>query len=162
MSRDKTNAMRMLDRAHVNYKVYQYDASDGHIDGVSVAHKVGMPEDCVYKTLLTQSPDGDIFVLVIPVARELDLKLCARSCGVKRLSMLPVRRLLPVSGYVRGGCSPIGMKKRYPTRMDTSARDLDRMLVSAGRIGLQIGLCPSDLCAITDAQFAPLCRLDDA
>ena len=158
MSQSKTNAMLMLDRAHIPYQTYHYDASDGQIDGISVAQKVGMPAHSVYKTLLTIAPDGGVYVLIIPVAREMDLKLCASVFQVKNLTMLPVAKILAVSGYVRGGCSPIGMKRHYPTLLDQSADDLNLILVSAGRIGSQIGLSPLDLCTITQARYAPLCR----
>ncbi len=158
MSEVKTNAMRMLDNAHVRYQTYHYTVEDGRIDGVSVAQKIGQPLECVYKTLLTQSPEGGVFVCIIPVQEELDFKLCARAFKQKSLAMLPVTLITQVSGYVRGGCSPIGLKKRYPTMLDQSARDLPVIIVSAGRIGSQVALNPQELCSLTGAGFSPLIR----
>jgi Cys-tRNA(Pro)/Cys-tRNA(Cys) deacylase len=154
----KTNAMRSLDNAGIAYRTFFYDAGDGPVDGVSAAKKIGQPEDLVYKTLLTQSPDGRIFVCVIPVNRELDFKRCAKAFEVKSLEMLPLAKINFVSGYVRGGCSPIGMKKRYPTIIDESAASLPEIIVSAGRIGCQMALLPDALCSVTGASFAALCR----
>ncbi len=158
MSEVKTNAMRMLDSAHIQYHTYHYTVEDGHIDGVSVANKIGQPVESVYKTLLTQSPDRGVFVCVIPVHKELDFKLCAKAFSQKSLALLPLAMITQVSGYVRGGCSPIGMKKRYPTLIDETAKDISVIIVSAGRIGSQVALSPADLCAITGASFAALCR----
>ena len=158
MSETKTNAMRMLDSARIPYQIYHYTVEDGHIDGVSVANKIGQRVESVYKTLLTQSPDKGAFVCVIPVHKELDFKLCAKAFSQKNLALLPLAQLTPLTGYVRGGCSPIGMKKRYPTLLDESARDIPIIIVSAGRIGTQIALNPADLCSITGAGFAALCR----
>jgi Cys-tRNA(Pro)/Cys-tRNA(Cys) deacylase len=158
MSEVKTNAMRMLDAARIPYNTYSYTVEDGHIDGGSVARKIGQPPELVYKTLLTQSHDRGVYVCVIPVANELDFKLCAKAFSQKSLELLPLSQITQVSGYVRGGCSPIGMKKRYPTLIEQSAQNLPVIIVSAGRIGLQMALCPSDLCKVTGAAFAALCR----
>jgi Cys-tRNA(Pro)/Cys-tRNA(Cys) deacylase len=158
MGETKTNAMRILDAAGIRYTALSYDAGDGRIDGISVAHKIAMPVGLVYKTLLTLSPDGGVFVCIIPVDLELDLKLCAKAFGIKSLDMLPVKNILAVTGYVRGGCSPIGMKKLYPTRIDSRAQNLQTIVVSAGRIGSQIALDPKDLVRLTQGGFAALCR----
>lgn len=104
---DKTNAMRLLDKAGVSYGTHQYDSGDGIVDGVSVAHKIGVPEERVYKTLVTQGHSGGHYVFVIPVAAELDLKLAARAVGEKAIEMIPLASLTKLTGYVRGGCSPL-------------------------------------------------------
>jgi Cys-tRNA(Pro)/Cys-tRNA(Cys) deacylase len=157
LSEIKTNAMRMLDSANLRYQTYVYEA-DAFSDGVSVARRIGQPEEIVYKTLLTQSPERGVYVCVIPVAKELDFKLCARAFSQKSLALLPVSQITQTSGYVRGGCSPIGMKKRYPTRVDEGAKDMPSIIVSGGRIGVMIALAPADLCRLTGASFAVLCR----
>ncbi len=141
----KTNVMRILDRAKVKYNTYAYDHSDGLIDGVSVASKMGQPVERVYKTLVTQGTGRDYFVFVIPVAEELDLKAAARAVGQKAVEMIKVADINKVTGYIRGGCSPIGMKKEFKTVIDSSCETLDTIIVSAGKIGHQIELAPSDL-----------------
>lgn len=148
----KTNAMRQLDRAKINYNVFTYDAADGHIDGKSVADKVGQPEEQVYKTLVTHE-SNHYFVFVIPVTSELDMKKASKVAGVKKLEMLHVKDLLPTTGYVRGGCSPVGMKKQFPTFIQTDAQHLDEFCVSAGQIGAQIQLNPVELQQLIDAAF---------
>ncbi|KNY26546.1 Cys-tRNA(Pro) deacylase [Pseudobacteroides cellulosolvens] len=145
MEKIKTNAMRILDKAKVKYNTYAYDHSDGLIDGVSVASKMGQPVERVYKTLVTQGTSRDYFVFVIPVAEELDLKAAARAVGQKAVEMIKVADINKVTGYIRGGCSPIGMKKEYKTVIDSSCETLDTIIVSAGKIGHQIELAPSDL-----------------
>ncbi|WP_036938282.1 Cys-tRNA(Pro) deacylase [Pseudobacteroides cellulosolvens] len=137
--------MRILDKAKVKYNTYAYDHSDGLIDGVSVASKMGQPVERVYKTLVTQGTSRDYFVFVIPVAEELDLKAAARAVGQKAVEMIKVADINKVTGYIRGGCSPIGMKKEYKTVIDSSCETLDTIIVSAGKIGHQIELAPSDL-----------------
>jgi Cys-tRNA(Pro)/Cys-tRNA(Cys) deacylase len=141
----KTNAMRILDRAQINYNSYSYDHSDGLIDGVSVANKMGQPVERVFKTLVTQGTSREYYVFVIPVAQELDLKAAARSVGEKAVEMIKVADINKITGYIRGGCSPIGMKKEYKTVLDSSCEALDTIIVSAGKIGYQIELAPSDL-----------------
>ena len=156
MPTPKTNAMRKLDQAKIAYQTHSYCVEDGQLDGVSVAHKLSIDPARVFKTLLTHDSRRQVYVCIVPVARELDLKKAARHFGVKSLHMLPVRDLLPVSGYVRGGCSPIGMKKLFPTVLDESAQAQPTILVSAGKIGQQIELAPADLCALCKAGTADL------
>jgi len=153
----KTNAMRILDKAQIKYNTYSYDHSDGLIDGVSVANKIGLPVERVYKTLVTQGASREYYVFVIPVAEELDLKAAARAVGEKSVELIKVSDINKVTGYVRGGCSPIGMKKSYKTVLDNSCEKLDTIIISAGKIGHQIELAPSDLMQLincTTAQVA--------
>ena len=154
----KTNAMRMLDSAHVNYVLHTYDTSDGQIDGLAVARKCGEDPEQVFKTLVTQGNDKNFYVFVVPVENELDLKACARSVGVKSVEMIHVRDLLKTTGYIRGGCSPIGMKKKYTTVYDETSVLFDTVLVSGGRIGTQVEIAPSDLIRITDGITADISR----
>ena len=154
----KTNAMRMLDSAHVNYVLHTYDTSDGQIDGLAVARKCGEDPEQVFKTLVTQGNDKNFYVFVVPVENELDLKACARSVGMKSVEMIHVRDLLKTTGYIRGGCSPIGMKKKYTTVYDETIVLFDTVLVSGGRIGTQVEIAPSDLIRITDGITADISR----
>jgi Cys-tRNA(Pro)/Cys-tRNA(Cys) deacylase len=142
---EKTNAMRILDKAGISYNTYTYDHSDGLIDGISVAEKMGQPALQVYKTLVTQGISREYFVFVIPVAEELDLKTAAKVVGEKAVEMIKVTDINKVTGYIRGGCSPIGMKKEYKTVMDNSCKLLKNIIISAGKIGHQIELSPDDL-----------------
>jgi Cys-tRNA(Pro)/Cys-tRNA(Cys) deacylase len=150
----KTNAMRILDKAGIPYNTYQYD-SNGAIDGVSVAEKIGKPEEMVYKTLVTQGTSKEYYVFVIPVSSELDLKAAAKSVGEKAIEMIKVADINKVTGYIRGGCSPIGMKKEYKTVLDRSCKDLNSFIISAGKIGHQIELSPKDLIRLIN------CRMDN-
>ena len=154
----KTNAMRLLERAGVPYEMHTYQAADGEIDGLSVAHKTGTPPEKVFKTLVTRGRSGGIYVFVLPVAQELDMKLAAKACGEKSVEMVHVKELLALTGYVRGGCSPAGMKKQYPTWLDQAALQQETILVSGGKIGTQIEAAPQALAAAIGASFAPLCR----
>lgn len=154
MENIKTNAMRILDKSGITYKTYTYDHSDGQIDGVSVAEKIGQPLERVYKTLVTQGTSREYFVFVIPVADELDLKAAARAVGEKAVEMIKVADITKVTGYIRGGCSPIGMKKEYKTVLDSSCEVLDTFIVSAGRIGSQIELVPNDLGKLITCKIA--------
>lgn len=156
MAQQKTNAMRGLDKAHVSYTFHEYDHSDGLIDGKAVAAKLGQDPRRVFKTLVTHSHSGANYVFVIPVAEELDLKKAARAVGEKSVSMLAVADLLKTTGYIRGGCSPIGMKKRFGTVIHQTAEEFETMMVSAGRIGAQLELAPADLLAVTGAKLADL------
>ncbi len=151
----KTNTMRILDSSRTVYRVHTYDP-EGGIDGISVARQLGQDPQQVFKTLVTQGKSRAFYVFVIPVAETLDLKEAARACGEKSVEMIPQKMLLPNTGYVHGGCSPIGMKKFYPTYIDETAQLFDTICVSAGRIGVQVELNPGDLCRITSAQYAPL------
>ena len=151
MAQGKTNAMRMLDAKKMTYNVMTYNNDDGQIDGVSVAKKIGRDTRVVYKTLVTQGQTKSLYVFVIPVEAELDLKKAAKAAGEKKLEMLPVKDIQKWTGYIRGGCSPIGMKKLYPTFIDESAAELSSIVVSGGKIGLQIELSVEDLQTVAEA-----------
>lgn len=149
--KDKTNAMRLLDKAGLSYDTYAYDPADGKIDGLSAAEKIGKSADSVFKTLVTTGTDKQIYVFVIPVAEELDLKKAAKAAGAKKLDMIAVKDIQKYTGYIRGGCSPIGMKKLYPTFLDSRTISQETIIVSAGKIGRQIELKTADLIALTNA-----------
>ncbi|WP_410510908.1 Cys-tRNA(Pro) deacylase [Paenibacillus sp. BR2-3] len=155
----KTNAMRILDVNKIPYEVLFYDNEDGKIHGTAVAEKIGRVPEAVFKTLVSHS-GSNLYVFVIPVGEELDLKKAARAAGEKRIEMLPVKDLQKWTGYVRGGCSPVGMKKLYPTFIDSSAEPLDKIAVSAGKIGLQMELAPVRLADTIAAKFMELARHD--
>ena len=151
----KTNAMRILEREKVAYTAHEYPHEEGvAVDGVTVAASIGEDPACVYKTLVTQGNSKNYFVFVIPVAAELDLKAAARSVGEKSVAMIHVADINKVTGYVRGGCTAIGMKKQYVTRIDAGAASLDKMVVSGGKIGVQLTLKPEDLKKAAKAEFA--------
>lgn len=152
----KTNAVRLLDQQKVPYSLIEYTIEDNQIDGVSVANKVGHPVSHVFKTLVATAGTGKLFVFVIPVSEELNLKTCAKVASEKKIEMLHVKDLLSVTGYIRGGCSPLGMKKLFPTFIDESATALDYIVVSAGKIGMQIKLDPKDLIHVTCGKFAKI------
>ncbi len=151
----KTNAMRMLERDGVQYKVHTYDG--GALSGVEVASVLGEDDVRVFKTLVTSAAPGKCFVFVIPVAAELDLKKAAAAAGQKSLEMLPQKQLLPATGYVHGGCSPVGMKKSFPTFFDSSAQG-KTIFVSGGKVGMQIEVACADLIKVTGGAFAELTR----
>lgn len=153
MSNIKTNAMRILDKEGIEYNIYTYDCGDGHIDGVSVAGKIGKPVEQVYKTLVTQGTSREYYVFVIPVSVELQLKSAAKAVGEKAVEMIKVADINKITGYIRGGCSPIGMKKDYKTVIDSSCEVLDTFIVSAGKIGHQIELSPKDLMRLTNCRI---------
>lgn len=155
MSASKTNAMRILDGQHIQYNILSYDHQDGKIDGMNVAEKIERAPEMVFKTLIAHSKQN-LFVFVIPVHKELDLKKAAKCAGEKKIEMLPVKDLQKYTGYIRGGCSPIGMKKLYPTFIDQPALELEAIVVSGGKIGSQLELSPHDLAQIIQAQFADL------
>jgi Cys-tRNA(Pro)/Cys-tRNA(Cys) deacylase len=154
----KTNAMRILDAKKVSYEMLTYDNKDGKIDGVSVAEKVGKDPKVVYKTLVAQGASKNVFVFVIPVAEELDLKKAAKAAGEKNIEMLPVKDIQKWTGYIRGGCSPIGMKKEYKTFIDESSGAINSIIVSAGKIGVQIVLDPVQLKEITKADIVSIIK----
>lgn len=141
----KTNVMRILDQAKIPYKAWFYENKDGKIDGVSVANKLGENPDQVFKTLVTRGADKDFYVFVVPVAMELNLKAAAKSVGVKSVEMIHVNEINKVTGYIRGGCSPVGMKKQFRTVIDKRCEVLDTILVSGGRIGTQVEVNPKQL-----------------
>lgn len=156
MAQQKTNVMRILDKAKVDYTAFHYESNDGLIDGVSVAAKIGMPPEAVFKTLVTGGKSGGYYVFVIPASGELDLKKAAAASGEKAVAMLHVSDINKVTGYIRGGCSPIGMKKPYPTFIDSSALSQERIVVSAGKIGSQVCLAPQALAETVGAKIVPL------
>lgn len=146
----KTNAMRLVEAAGVDYEEFEYDASLG-ISGTDVARTLNEDERMVFKTLVTETNKGEHFVFIVPVAMELDLKKAAKAAGAKKVDMLKQRDLLPLTGYAHGGCSPIGMKTKLKTFIDASAMDKEYIYVSGGKVGLQIKLSPEDLVKLTDA-----------
>lgn len=152
MSEFKTNVMRILDKAKITYKAHTYDHSDGAIDGAAVAEKMGQNPEQVFKTLVTKGAGRDYYVFVVPVLKELDLKKAAKSVGEKHVEMIHVKDINKVTGYIRGGCSPIGMKKQFVTVFDKSAENIETIIVSAGKIGYQIELAPKDLVEIVGAK----------
>lgn len=156
MPEAKTNAMRMLDREKIPYTVHTYDHSDGKIDGLSVAAKVGLDPERVWKTLVTRGASGGYFVFVLPVGLELDLKKAARAVGEKSVAMIRVDEINKVTGYIRGGCSPVGMKKLYPTVFDRRVEGLPSVVVSGGRIGAQIQVEPQALLGAVKARTADI------
>lgn len=151
MSKIKTNAMRILDTHNIEYNIITYDKKDGKVDGVSVAKKIGKDPEKVFKTLVAQGSSGELYVFIIPVAEELDLKKAAKATGEKKIEMLPVKDITKYTGYMRGGCSPIGMKKIYPTFIDESSLSLDSIIVSGGKIGVQIEMNIESLQSVTNA-----------
>ncbi len=153
----KTNVMRILEQRGVSYAAHSYPHKDGAVDGARVAALIDRDPERVYKTLVARGSSRLCYVFVIPVLNELDLKKAAAAAGEKSVSMLHLNELTPTTGYVRGGCSPIGMKKQFSTFLDVRARDLDSMIVSAGKIGFQIELAPDDLKALVQAEYSDLC-----
>lgn len=153
---DKTNAMRLLEQAGVNYAPHTYPHGREAVDGVTVARLLGQEPERVFKTLVTRGASGGFCVFAIPVEATLDLKKAARAAGEKSVAMIPVADILRVTGYVRGGCSPLGMKKQYPTFLDETAILFDTIYVSAGRIGAQIEVNGEALAALCGGQFADL------
>ena len=154
---DKTNVMRVLDGKRIEYKSYSY--GDGTaLSGTEVAERLGKDPASVFKTLVTIGKRGQHYVFVVPVEKELDLKLAAQASGEKNIEMIRSKDLLPLTGYVHGGCSPIGMKKFFPTFVDESAGKCSTMLFSAGKIGHQVELSPEALASVIRISFAQLCR----
>lgn len=151
----KTNAMRILDRMKIPYVHHTYECEE-FIDGMQIVEKLGLDPARVYKTLVTEGASGEYFVFVIPVAGELDLKKAARVVGQKSLAMIHVKDINRITGYIRGGCTAVGMKKQYVTVIDETAEGLPEMVVSGGRIGSQIELRPQDLARAAQARFAPV------
>ena len=151
----KTNAMRMLERAKVAYTSHEYPHEEGQaVDGANVARLTGQDPARVFKTLVTQGADRNYYVFVVPVLAELDLKKAAKAAGVKSVAMIHVADINKVTGYIRGGCSPVGMKKQFPTVFHETAELFDTICVSAGKIGAQVEVAPADLIALLGAQTA--------
>lgn len=151
----KTNAMRILDRNKIPYEIITYEC-DQFIDGLHTAEKTGAPVEQSFKTLVAQGKSGQFYVFVIPIAKEVDLKAAAKAVREKSVSMIHVKDITKVTGYVRGGCSPVGMKKQYKTVFDLSCLAQPTILVSAGRIGAQIEAAPADLIAAVRGATAPI------
>ena len=149
----KTNAMRILDSNKINYEILMYESKDGKIDGVSVAAKIGIHEKYVFKTLVAQGASKELYVFVIPVVEELNLKEAAVITGEKKVEMIHVNDIMKYTGYIRGGCSPIGQKREYKTFIHESAKELDFIIVSAGKIGYQIKINPTDLINVVLGRF---------
>ena len=156
MAEQKTNVMRVLEQKKIPYTPHSYPHGDEAVDGLTVAKLTGQNPAKVFKTLVGRGASKRILVFVIPVASELDLKKAARAAGEKSVAMVKVSELLSLTGYVRGGCSPVGMKKQYPTFFHSSVEDLDTVLLSAGKIGWQIEIAPSDLLKLTRGSAADL------
>ncbi|WP_298842857.1 Cys-tRNA(Pro) deacylase [Clostridium sp.] len=154
----KTNVMRILDKMKVEYDVMTYEVKDDKIDGLSVAKKIGRDEKYLYKTIVTHANSKEVYVIVIPVGEEIDFKKVARVTNEKSIEMLDLRDLQKCTGYIRGGCSPIGMKKKYKTFIDKRALEIDTIIVSAGKIGFQIEINPNSLKNIIDGKFADLIK----
>ena len=157
-STEKTNVMRLLDQKKVPYTPHTYPHGDDAVDGVTVAQMTGMDPAKVFKTLVARGASKTPYVFVIPVACELDLKKAAKAVGEKSITMLHVSELTPLTGYVRGGCSPVGMKRRFPTIIDEGCMRYGQIFISGGRRGIQLKLAPGDLVAHTGAVVAAICR----
>lgn len=152
----KTNVMRILERTNTPYVPHYYSHEDGLIDGVSVAGKMGQNPARVFKTLVTKGTSGRYHVFEVPVTKELDLKKAAKAAEEKSVSMIPVSEINIVTGYIRGGCSPIGMKKQYPTVLDESAMQFDTIIISGGKIGTQVELAPKGLLQVVRGSCADI------
>ena len=151
----KTNAVRILERNKISYELITYEC-DEYIDGLHTAEKTGAPVEQSYKTLVMQGKSKQYYVFVIPIAREVDLKAAARAVSEKSVEMMHVKDLTTITGYVRGGCSPLGMKKQFPTVIDETAQIYDDIYISGGRIGTTIRLNPNDLAKVVNAKFADI------
>ena len=154
---EKTNVMRILEQKGIPYTPHTYPHEEGvAVDGVTVARSMGQDPECVFKTLVARGASNALYVFDIPVGDSLDLKKAAKAVGEKSIAMLHQKELLPLTGYVHGGCSPVGMKKQYPTVFHETAEIIDTILVSAGKIGYQVELAPADLIALVGASTADL------
>ncbi len=160
MTSAKTNAIRLLRARNAAFDLYTYDVADGRIDAQAVATKIGVETHTLFKTLVTRASGGrsagNIVLFCIPGARELDIGKAAAACGASSVSLVATDELLGLTGYVRGGCSPFGMKRHYPLYLDESANAIDRIVVSGGRIGIQLGVPPATLVELAGARYAKL------
>jgi Cys-tRNA(Pro)/Cys-tRNA(Cys) deacylase len=152
----KTNAIRMIESAGIQYGIFSYDYDEDSLDALTVAHKIGAPEEQVFKTLVARSDRDDIFVFCIPGSSSIDFKKAAKITGSKKIDLIGMKELLPLTGYVRGGCSPVGMKKKYPLYIDEMAMLFDSIYVSAGIRGLQIKINPADLSRLCSAIYGDI------
>lgn len=150
---NKTNAMRILDKNKISYRTNTYEC-DEFIDGIHVADMNGDPYEQSFKTLVTVGKSGSYYVFALPIDKEIDFKKAAKIVGEKSIEMIHVKDINKITGYIRGGCTPVGMKKLYPTIIHESAKNFDEIIISGGRLGLQIILNPDDLAAVTNAKFA--------
>lgn len=153
-----TNAMRLLRQAKIPFETSEYEVDESDLSGVHAAQMLGIDPDCMFKTLVARGEKKGLHVFCIPVAEELDLKKCAQAAGEKKIEMIHVKELLPLTGYVRGGCSPVGMKKKYPATMDETAVLFDKIYVSAGMRGVQLIVDPQRLAEYIGADFADLTK----
>ena len=153
----KTNAMRILDRNKVSYEILQYEC-DEFIDGLHTAEKTGAPVEQSFKTLVMQGKTGEYYVFVIPIAEEVDLKEAAKAVGEKSVEMIHVKDITKITGYVRGGCSPLGMKKQFQTVTHESAKNYPEIYISGGRIGTSIKVNPEDLMRVVKGTYADIIR----
>ena len=154
---EKTNVMRLLAQNKIDFEAYTYDSSV--TEGTKVAELLGEEKECVFKTLVTEANTKEHFVFVIPVAESLDLKKAAKAAGVKSIAMIKQKELLPLTGYIHGGCSPVGMKKQFDTFIDETAQLYDTIFVSAGKVGCQVQVSPMALAQFVGAEFADLIDL---
>lgn len=155
----KTNAMRMLDRAKISFKAIEYEVDENDLSGVHIADSVGLPYDMVFKTLVAKGDKTGPVVFCIPVHKEIDLKKAAQATNNKRVELLAVKELLPLTGYIRGGCSPIGMKKQFPTFFDKSAENFDQITISAGTKGCQLLISREKLISFVRAELKDICQV---
>ena len=154
---EKTNVMRVLEQKKIAYSAHSYPHEEGvAVDGVTVARSMGFDPAIVFKTLVARGASGQHYVFDVPVAENLDLKKAAKAVGEKSVEMIHQKELLPLTGYIHGGCSPVGMKKLFSTVFDATAEGLPQMIVSAGKIGFQVELAPGDLAALVRAKFADI------
>ena len=158
MKINKTNAARLLDKAKIAYELIPYEVDENDLSAIHVAASLGENIEQVFKTLVLHGDKSGYFVCVIPGEHEVDLKLAAKASGNKKCDLIPVKELLPLTGYIRGGCSPIGMKKLYPTSFDCACQNLETVIVSGGKIGYQIEVDPQDLIRLTRGSVAPLTK----
>ena len=158
MKQVKTNVMRVLEKEKIPYTGREYPHGKEAVDGVTVAKLLDQKVECVFKTLVTTNGKNEYFVFVIPVDKELDLKKAAKAVGVKSVEMIPVKDINKVTGYIRGGCSPIGMKKQYQTVFHITAKKQEQIAVSAGKIGYQIEANPDDLIGLTGGCYQDVCK----
>jgi len=154
--KQKTNALRILESADIKYRVISYDVDESALDAVSVAQSAGLPHDRVYKTIIARGDRTGIVVFCVQGNREIDLKKAAHASGNKKVELIHLKELQPLTGYIRGGCSPVGMKKQYPAYIDISAKNFMTIFVSAGARGMQMELAPVDLAEAAGAVFAEI------
>lgn len=159
MKINKTNAARMLDQAGIHYEMMTYTFDESDLSGIKAAQSIGLPMEQMYKTLVAQGDKNGYLVCLLAVDREIDLKQLAALSGDKRIELIPTRDLLPLTGYQRGGCSPLGMKKKWPTYIDERILEQTRVAVSAGQRGIQLMLSPADLICVTQAAVGHISRM---